>query len=68
MNSLKVDVKVGDTLRFDGGRVSITLLEKSGQRARLSIQSEPDVQIDLPSHNTPAHLARSGITRPNSQI
>ncbi len=64
MNTLKADVKVGDTLSFYGGMVSITLIEKSGQRARLEIKSEPDVIIDLPSSHSPAQLARSGISRP----
>jgi len=62
MKTLKVDVKVGDTLSFDNGRVSITLLEKSGQRARLSVRSEPDVKIDLPAHHMAAQLAQRGIT------
>lgn len=64
MKTLKVDVKVGDTLSFDDGRVSITILEKSGQRARLEIRSAPDVHIDLPMRNSPAQLARGGISIP----
>lgn len=64
MKTLKVDIKVGDTLSFDGDRVSITLLEKSGQRARLEIKSAPDVVIDLPYRGTPARQAQNGISPP----
>jgi hypothetical protein len=64
MQKLKVDVRVGDTVSFDSGRVSLTLLEKSGQRARLEIIAAPDVRIDLPARNSPAQQARNGITRP----
>jgi len=64
MKTLKVDVKVGDTLTFDSGRVSVTVLEKSGQRARFEIRSAPDVVIDLPQHGSPAQLARRGISMP----
>jgi hypothetical protein len=35
MRSLLMDVKVGQTLSIDGGRIFITLEEKSGQRAKL---------------------------------
>lgn len=64
MKVLKVDVEVGDTLSFDSGRVSLTLLEKSGRRARLEIKSEPDVVIDLPARASPAQQAQHGISRP----
>lgn len=35
--SLLKDVKVGDSLSFDGGRLLITLEAKSGQRVKLRI-------------------------------
>ena len=35
--TLLTDVKVGETLYLDGGRIAITLDHKSGQRAKLRI-------------------------------
>ena len=32
--SLKVDLRVGETLTFNNGQIVVTLLEKSGQRAK----------------------------------
>ena len=64
MKVLKVDVRVGDTVSFDNARVSVTLLEKSGQRARLEIKSEPDVVIDLPRQHSAAQQAQKGISQP----
>lgn len=46
--SMKVDLRVGDTLRLDGGRIVVTLLEKSGQRARISVEADDSVSIQLP--------------------
>ncbi len=59
--SLKIDLRVGESVRFDDGRISITLLEKSGQRARLDIVAEPNVRIDQPKQRA-AEAARNGLT------
>lgn len=40
------DVRVGESLLLDGGRIKVTVEEKSGQRARLSIDANKDVQIE----------------------
>ncbi len=68
MKVLKVDVRVGDSVSFDKGRVSVTLLEKSGQRARLEIKSESDVIIDLPYRGSPAQQAQKGISQPTKML
>ncbi|MEK6244023.1 MAG: hypothetical protein AABM33_05925 [Pseudomonadota bacterium] len=34
--SISFDLRVGESLAIDGGKVLVTLLEKSGQRARLA--------------------------------
>jgi len=68
MKTLKVDLRVGDTVSFDSGRVAMTLLEKSGQRARMEIRSEPDVVIDLPYRGSPAQQARNGISQPQKML
>jgi len=46
--SLKVDLRVGEELRLDGGRIVISLLEKSGQRARISVEADESVSIQVP--------------------
>lgn len=46
--SMKVDLRVGEALRLDGGRIVFTLLEKSGQRARISVEADDSVKIQLP--------------------
>jgi hypothetical protein len=46
--SMKVDLRVGEALRFDNGRIVVTLLEKSGQRARVSVEADDSVAIQVP--------------------
>jgi len=41
-----IEIRVGESLSFDGGRVMLTLKEKSGQRARLHISAEKGVTVD----------------------
>lgn len=50
--SLKVDLRVGETLIFNGGQIVVTLLEKSGQRARISVEADDSVVIQPPSRET----------------
>lgn len=56
--TLMMDVKVGETLSIDGGRLTVTLEHKSGQRARLCFQHAGDVKVEhghQPApHATPA--------------
>jgi pyruvate kinase len=49
--SLSVDVKRGETLEIDGGRILLTVEEKSGQRARLKLEfaTHTEVRKRLPS-------------------
>ena len=63
MKVLKVEIRTGETVSFDAGRVALTLLEKSGQRARLEIRSAPDVLIELPTRASPAQQAQGGFHR-----
>jgi hypothetical protein len=44
--SLVVELKVGDSVSIDSGRVVMTLREKSGQRARLHFSAERSVPIE----------------------
>jgi len=43
--SLSVDVKRGETLEIDGGRILLTVEEKSGQRARLKLEFETHTEV-----------------------
>lgn len=46
--SLLVDLKPGQSISIDGGRIQISLEEKSGKLARLKVVAEPDVVIQRP--------------------
>lgn len=46
--SWKIDLRVGETLQLDGGRITVTLLEKSGQRARISVEADESVKVQPP--------------------
>jgi len=46
--SLKVDLRVGETLTFNDGQIVVTLLEKSGQLARISVDADASVHIQPP--------------------
>ena len=62
MTNLKLDLKVGESVKFDGGRIEVILHEKSGQRARLEIKAQQDVRIDTPSKRTDSDIAKQGLT------
>lgn len=48
-----VELKVGESVSLDQGRIRITLEPKSGQRARLRIVADENVQI---GHREPRAL------------
>lgn len=62
---LKIDLRVGESVRLDGGRINVTLLEKSGQRARLDIEADKSVSIEQPRSST-ADVVRNGLTLQSS--
>lgn len=43
--SLRVELRVGESIEVDNGRITITLEEKSGQRARFRFDAPQDVDI-----------------------
>jgi hypothetical protein len=45
-DSLMIDIRVGESVSIDGGRVVITLKEKSGQRAKLHFSAEEGVSVE----------------------
>lgn len=59
MARIKQDLRIGESVSFDNGRITITLLEKSGQRARLDIQTPKDTPFSVQKLDTPASVAAS---------
>lgn len=61
--SFSIDVKVGESISIDRGRIVVTLLEKSGQRAKLGFDAAKDAVVNkntaFPSGAT---QARKGVS------
>jgi hypothetical protein len=63
MSLLKVDLRVGETLRFSGqGEVSITMKSKSGQLSRLEIDADKAIDIHLPASGSIRDVVSGGVT------
>lgn len=61
--TISADLKVGEKVVI--GSVTVTLLEKSGQRARLRITADSSVRVDLPRRaSTGAAQAIEGLKSP----
>ena len=62
--TFSLDVKVGESVSIDRGRVIATLVEKSGQRAKLAFDAVKDAPVNRVSLNfhTGASQARKGIS------
>lgn len=59
---LKIDMKVGDSIRI-GDYATITLDDKSGKIARLSIQADKSIPVSREQRQSPPQVAASvGIT------
>ena len=56
---LKIELRVGESVKV--GDAVITLEEKSGKIARLSIQADKSVPIQRVQHTMASHLAKNGI-------
>ena len=60
--SLVMDVRVGESVTLDGGRVVVQVMEKSGQRVKLSFTANADVSISRKKPaSSGAQAAQSGI-------
>lgn len=60
--SFSVDIKVGESVNIDRGRVVVTLLEKSGQRAKLGFDAAKDIAVNkATAFPSGASQARKGI-------
>lgn len=60
MRTYRTDLRVGESLSIDGGRLTVTVEEKSGQRARLSFTAEEHVKFAkvVPVRTGVEHAAR----------
>jgi hypothetical protein len=62
--SLRIDVKVGESVLIDGGRIRMTLEDKSGRLARLHFTA--DSQVDIRRSRSLEHIAKVGLGKPNT--
>ncbi len=68
MSGLNVDVRVGETIYFNGsGRVKVTVKSKSGQLARLSIDAEDGIDIHPPTRESAIDVVKNGINQGSKQ-
>lgn len=58
---LYLDLRIGESVSIDKGRVNITLREKSGQRARLEIDADKSVSIEKTKPKS--NIAALGLTQ-----
>jgi sRNA-binding carbon storage regulator CsrA len=60
--ALSLDLRVGDAVSIDSGRITITLREKSGSRARVSVEAPRDMKVTKVTGITPPYVvARRGL-------
>lgn len=59
--ALLIDVKVGESVSIDKGRVTVRLMEKSGQRARLEVDADKSIKIEHIKQTRPANIAAQGL-------
>lgn len=59
---MRIDLRAGDKIQI--GDVTITLEEKSGQRARLNVEAPDSVRIAKKAAESQIMAARNGIAYP----
>jgi len=59
--SLFIDLRIGESVSIDKGRVNVTLREKSGQRARLEFEADKSVSIE--KSKPTGNFAANGLTQ-----
>lgn len=48
MTTLHRHIGIGEALSFDGGRIIVTIQERTGRRVALRLEMAQDVQVDKP--------------------
>lgn len=61
-----LDLDVGERIAIDGGRVMVTLIKKSGRRAKLSVDAPPAIRVERLASVLPADVAGKGVARKSS--
>lgn len=56
-----IDLKVGESVSIDQGRIKINLHEKSGQRARLEVDADKSIKIEHVKHKRTDNVVAQGI-------
>jgi hypothetical protein len=63
--AVSYDLRVGDALSLDGGRIVITLKEKSGRAAKVNVDADATVTVAKIKSAAPAAVqAQMGVIRP----
>lgn len=57
--SLRIDLKIGESVLIDDGRVRLTLEDKSGRLARLHFTASE--KVDIRRSRSLEHIAQMGI-------
>jgi hypothetical protein len=61
-SSLVIEVRPGERLDIDGGRITLRLEEKIGQKARIRFECSKDIIIKRSPSNA-AQMALRGVTK-----
>jgi len=62
VTSLTLDVTVGEAVSIDKGRITVTVEEKSGRRARLRFMADEKVSVEKAGAKRPSvEQAKQGI-------
>jgi len=59
--AILVDIRVGEVLTIDDGRITVRLEERSGRLARLAIEAPPNMKIERPRSRMGAAMAKGGL-------
>lgn len=62
MTTLHRHIAIGETLSFDGGRIVVTMQNRSGRSASLRLDLHDDVRVDKPgTTKTPTPAGRAAL-------
>lgn len=60
---LSIDLKTGESVSIDSGRIVVRLEEKSGKRARLSFEADKSVAIKPVRASPVLDMIRRGVSK-----
>lgn len=61
--ALHVELRAGEAIKLDGGRIVVQLMDKTGKVAQLRVTAPDDIDIQRPNQTVSngAAMARTGI-------